>query len=96
MFSYTVVRRDANTQPGRDVPYIVAVIELDGLAHTRMVSNLVDCEIDEVGIGVAVSVTWRKVGGQTLPQFVLASAQRHLSYVVGCSLLSARSRKANA
>jgi len=54
------------TQPD-DNPRIVVLVDLaEGI---RMVSNLVDIDIDEVHTGLPVSVVYREVNGETLPQF---------------------------
>ncbi len=54
------------TQPD-DHPRIVALVDLpEGI---RMVSNLVDTQFGDVHAGMPVSVVYREVDGQLLPQF---------------------------
>jgi len=48
-------------------PRIVALVDLP--EGVRMVSNLVDIGIDEVAAGMPVSVVFREVNGERLPQF---------------------------
>lgn len=52
------------------VPYVLAVVELEEQAHLQVVTNVVDCAIDDVRIGMAVEVTFRQVAPElTLPLF---------------------------
>lgn len=54
------------------VPYVVAVVELDEQEDLKMVTNIVDCEEDELRCDLRVHVVFREVyPGLTLPQFVL-------------------------
>ena len=51
-----------------EVPYVVALIELD--EGVRMASNLVDCEAGEIAGGLAVEVVFDDVTDEvTLPKF---------------------------
>ncbi|GAA3565520.1 OB-fold domain-containing protein [Nonomuraea rosea] len=43
--------------PGRVTPFVVAVVELP--EGVRMVGNVVDCPIEEVGVGMPLRVTYR-------------------------------------
>jgi uncharacterized protein len=57
--------------PGRtasDVPYVVALIDLP--EGVRMMSNVVNCEPDDVFVGMDVKLTWRAMSdGRHLLQF---------------------------
>ncbi|MEU6717554.1 bifunctional MaoC family dehydratase N-terminal/OB-fold nucleic acid binding domain-containing protein [Nonomuraea sp. NPDC046802] len=48
--------------PGRETPFVVAVVELP--EGVRIVGNVVDCPIEEVGIGMALRVTYRAMDDQ--------------------------------
>jgi uncharacterized OB-fold protein len=50
-------------------PYMLALIDLD--EGVRMMSNIIDCEPDDVYIGLPVKVTFKKRGTVLLPMFVL-------------------------
>ena len=51
-----------------DVPYAVALVELDD--GGRMLTNVVDCPLDRLRIGLPVEVTFeRRSTDVTLPQF---------------------------
>ena len=67
IYSFTICHRPA---PGfeKDVPYNLALIELD--EGVRMMSSIVDCPMEEIRIGMAVEVVFDDVTSQvTLPRF---------------------------
>ncbi|WP_328807984.1 bifunctional MaoC family dehydratase N-terminal/OB-fold nucleic acid binding domain-containing protein [Nonomuraea antri] len=45
--------------PGRETPFVVAVVELP--EGVRIVGNVVDCPPEEVGIGMSLRVTYRSM-----------------------------------
>ena len=53
--------------PGYDFPVAVGLIDLD--EGTRIVANIVDCEFDDIHIGMKVEARIEEVGGITLPLF---------------------------
>jgi uncharacterized OB-fold protein len=66
LYSYTVVHRPQ--QPSFEVPYTVVIVELEEGWH--MLSNLVDCEIDDIEIGMPLEVVYREMSNEiTLPLF---------------------------
>jgi uncharacterized OB-fold protein len=75
IYSFTVVRHPLGGYLQAVVPYVSAVVELDGTqgAGARMLVNVVDCDPDQVRIGDKVSVIFDKVS-ETLavPRFVPA------------------------
>jgi uncharacterized protein len=67
LYSYTIVWRPQN--PAFQVPYIVAIVELDEGWH--LVTNLLNCEPEEVEVGMPVTVRFTSVSDDiTLPYFV--------------------------
>lgn len=73
IYSYTVIRQPANPFFTPDAPYVFAIIELDEGPH--LVSNMVDCRIEDVSIGAAVEAVYDNVTPEvTLPRFRLSSA----------------------
>jgi uncharacterized OB-fold protein len=56
VYSYTTVWRPQT--PAFDVPYVVAVVELD--EGPCMVTNIIDCPHDKVTIGMPVEVAFRE------------------------------------
>ena len=72
VYSFTVVRHPL-ALPLRDVvPYVSAVIDLDGTqgAGSRMTGNLIDCDPDTVSIGDKVMVVFDKLSDTfAVPRF---------------------------
>ena len=66
MYSFTVVHRPP--KPQFEVPYVVAIIELEEGWH--MLSNLVNCDPAEVTVDMPVQVLFRPMTQEiTLPYF---------------------------
>ena len=66
VYSYTVVHRPQ--RPEFEVPYAVAIVELDEGWH--MLTNLVDCDFDAIEVGMPVEVSFREMSEEiTLPMF---------------------------
>jgi uncharacterized OB-fold protein len=69
VFSWIVVRHPVPREVyALEVPYVVALIELD--EGVRIPSNIVDCKPEDVSAGMPVSVVFRAVTPEvTLPLF---------------------------
>ena len=69
VFSWIVVRHPVPREVyAQEVPYVVALIELD--EGVRIPSNIVDCKPEDVSAGMPVSVVFRAVTPEvTLPLF---------------------------
>lgn len=68
IFSFIVVRHPLNPSMADYVPYMPAVIDADGAAPARFVSNVVECEPEDLTIGMKVRVVWNDVSDTlTLP-----------------------------
>ncbi len=52
LYSYTIIYQPGNPAFNADVPYIYAMVQLD--EGPRIISNLVDCPIEEVRIDMPV------------------------------------------
>ena len=63
IYTFTVVRHPLRPQLAEAVPYVSAIIELDGTqgAGARIQANVIDCDPDRVGIGDRVRVVFEKV-----------------------------------
>ncbi len=74
VYSYTIVERAI--LPGMDahLPYVPAVITLDGAGGVRLISNVIEMEVADIRVGMAVRVVWDDVPGQrvAVPRFVRA------------------------
>ena len=71
VYSFTVIRQNM-VRPFRDLlPYVVALVDLE--EGPRLMTNIVDCEPDDVAVGAPVRVRFDEVTeGVRLPFFVLA------------------------
>jgi len=71
IYSYTVVWRPQ--QPAFETPYIVVIVAMQ--EGWFMTSNLVDCPVEEVTVGLPVEVSFRPMSEEiTLPLFRPAQA----------------------
>lgn len=70
VYSFSIVRKGENMYTAA-APYVLAYVELE--EGPRIMTNIVDCEVEEVAIGQAVSVVFHDTGqGQKLPRFAPA------------------------
>lgn len=73
VFSYTVVRRAIPPAVEEQIPYVPAVIALQEHPDIKLISAIVDSDIERVCIGAEVSVVWRlDAAGQAIPFFELS------------------------
>lgn len=70
LYTYSIVRSNDLPPFADRVPYVAAVIEL--AEGPRMMSNLVDVAIDDIGIGMALQVRFRVADGFSVPVFAPA------------------------
>lgn len=70
VYTYTVVRQAFLPALADVVPYVVAAIETDGGGGTRLVSNVVDVDPEDMEIGMPVELVWEDMGPDlALPRF---------------------------
>ncbi len=68
VYSHTTVWRPQ--MPAFEVPYVVAIIDMD--EGYRMMTNIIDCDPAQVRVGMPVQVAFRKASEEiTLPYFRL-------------------------
>ena len=68
VFSFNVMHQIYHPAFATEVPYAVVVVKL--AEGPKMISNLVDCPIDEIRIGMPVEVVFERASDQvTLPKF---------------------------
>lgn len=73
VFSYTVVQRAIMPEMEGHLPYVPALIDLDGAPGARLISNVVGAPVDAIGVGARVSVVFEdRSDGVTVPRFRLA------------------------
>jgi len=58
----------------RAIPYVLAVVALDGAPGVRLISNIVGADPEAVWIDMPVRVVWDDLGpGVSIPRFVARS-----------------------
>lgn len=68
VFSYNVMHQIYHPGFAPEVPYAVVVVKLE--EGPKITSNLVDCPIDAIAIGMPVEVTFEQLSPEvTLPKF---------------------------
>ena len=70
VYSFTIIRQVvANVDAfQRDIPFVVALVELN--EGPRLISNIVDCKLEDVHIGMEVEVVFEGTGKEiVLPKF---------------------------
>ena len=68
VYSYTILHQPAHPAFAADVPYVLAIIEMD--EAWRMDSNVINIDPDAVRVGMPVEVVWEDVTPEfSLPKF---------------------------
>lgn len=68
VYSFIVVHRQYHPGFAKDIPYTVAIIETE--EGTRLLSNVIGCQPEEVRIGMPVEVVFEDITKEfTLPKF---------------------------
>lgn len=55
--------------PGFDLPYVIAIVEIDEDPTIRLTTNIVNCERTDVAIGMRVRVVFEENSGHYVPLF---------------------------
>jgi uncharacterized OB-fold protein len=75
IYTFTVARHAVLPALKDSVPYVIAVISLEGAGDARLITNIVGCQPEEVEIEAAVQVVWDDLtDATTVPRFILAPA----------------------
>ena len=68
VYTYTIVHRPIAA--GQQLPYVVAVVALEGSGGLRMISNLVDVDPERIEIGMPVALVWEDMSDElAIPRF---------------------------
>jgi len=67
VYSFTINRQQWS--PELEVPYVLAVVELEEQPELRIFTNIVGCPVDRVTIGMPVTVEFVERGSVFLPVF---------------------------
>ena len=69
VYSFAIVRQAFDPEFLAEVPYVVALVELDEQPGLLLLTNVVDIDVDAVEIGMRVEVTFEARAGHVVPQF---------------------------
>jgi uncharacterized protein len=72
IYAYTVARQAFSSAFIDDIPYVLALVELEEQAGLRILTNIVGAQLDELTSDVAVEVTFEDRKDYKLPQFRLS------------------------
>lgn len=73
IYSFTIIYKTRHPEFKKDVPYALALIDLDG--GGRMMTNIIECDIEDVKIGAPVEIQFTDVTDSiTLPHFKLVKS----------------------
>ena len=68
LYTYTVVHRAVS--PEQTLPFVIAVVTLEGAEGVRIISNIVDAEPGELSIGMPLELVWEDMSSEmALPRF---------------------------
>jgi uncharacterized OB-fold protein len=68
VWTYTVTYQNRTPGFAEDVPYVLALVELE--EGVKMFTNIIECAPREVAIGMPVEVTFRQANNQiSVPYF---------------------------
>jgi len=59
--------------PGMDPPYVIAIVEIEEQADVRLMTNIVSCDVEDVKIGMPVTVRFEHQDDVWIPLFEPAS-----------------------
>ena len=73
VYSYIVVHRAFLRSFVDDVPYIVALVDVDGVPGVHITGNVLGVDPDEISIGMRVRMFWEeRAPGRGVPQWQTA------------------------
>ncbi len=68
VYTYTTVHRAIAA--GQELPFVIAVIELEDAGGVRIISNLVAADLEEIEIGLPVELVWEDMSEDlAIPRF---------------------------
>jgi uncharacterized OB-fold protein len=71
VYAFTTARQAFDAAFSDDVPYVLALVELDEQPGLRLLTNIVGASSETVTAGAPVEVTFERRGDWALPQFRL-------------------------
>jgi uncharacterized OB-fold protein len=77
IYSYTIISTPIIAEAVDSVPYVPAVIEVDGAPGVRLISCVVGARLSDIRIGSTVEVFWDDLSdGVTVPRFRLSQSSQ--------------------
>lgn len=74
VYSFTVSHHNFTAEAGRELPYAIGIVEVDGTDGARILANFVDTPLDAIHVGAPVDVVFDDISFEvSLPQFRLIS-----------------------
>ncbi len=68
LYTYSIVHRNDLPPFGQKVPYVAAVVDLE--EGPRVMTNVVDCDFDDVFVGMELRVTFQRISDEiSIPVF---------------------------
>jgi uncharacterized OB-fold protein len=69
LFSFTVVRRAISPEMEGHLPYVPALVDLDGAPGARLMTTVVGCALADLRIGARLRIGWRdRSDGWSVPE----------------------------
>ncbi|MCU1344891.1 MAG: hypothetical protein JWL70_1157 [Acidimicrobiia bacterium] len=69
LYSFATVDRAFHPGFSDQLPYVVALVDLDEQPHLRMLTNIVECSASDLFVGMPLEVTFEDRETITMPQF---------------------------
>ncbi len=70
LYTYTVVRHAVIPAVVETLPYVIGIVKLPDADDTKMITNIIECDVDELKIGQELEVVWHEQSEDvTLPLF---------------------------
>jgi uncharacterized protein len=69
LYSFTIVRHPPAPELKDSVPYVIGIVKLAGADDVKFMTNVVNCTVDDVHIGMTLHVVWDDCGDDTFPRF---------------------------
>jgi uncharacterized OB-fold protein len=61
VYTFTIIRHPLRPEFVDAVPFVVAVVSLDGAGEARLITNVVECDPDSVVVDMPVRVAWDRM-----------------------------------
>lgn len=72
IYTFTINRQ--SWQPDLKVPYVIAIVQLEEQEDLRLMTNIIDTDVDDVAINQNVEVAFEERGDVAVPVFRLVGA----------------------